>query len=349
MTDPTRSTIGKLQWRGGNKVFRLAVNVILICLTLCIKIVCWSNEDFSTLSKSNDEQSTEAKSLKHSINPSLKYPDVGSFARAIGQSACLLKSDHIYFFAPESYEEESKIILPYLIKAYDALRDIVGVDTEYILVVYNFPKGHRDGWGGTSNCTLWYDDSNLRLNDQEEWKRHRIPHVCGYIEEMAHNFVSATKAQFGWEATGWSISAKVSALVAANPHYTEFLEQTRTEQAKTFQRYVALGFTFPPDIPSNLVDRIHAHLLWQCEQSYGPEFWKDFFKEVKKQKGALDDAVRLSDGDSIRNERYRITIDCFDRLPGFSFRQTLVQSGISLTVDVKSLHPTDPGWNRKLQ
>jgi hypothetical protein len=329
-------------------VFRLALRALLICSTLCIRVGCCGEGDSSTLSRVSGEQSAAPESVKQSLNPFLKYRDVSSFEWAIGQSACLLTSEHIYFFAPKSYEAESKIILPYLIKAYDALRDIVGVDTEYILVVYNFPKGHREGWGGTGNCTLWYDDSNLRLGEHEEWKRRRIPHVAGYIEEMAHNFVSTTEAQFGWEAIGWSISAKVTAFVAGNPVYTEFLQQTRTEQARTFERYLTLGFTFPPDIESNLVDRIHAHLLWQCEQNYGPEFWKDFFKEVRKQKAVLYDAVRLSDGDAIRNERYRITIDCFDRLPGLNFKQMLAKSGISLTVDVKSLHPTDSVWNRKL-
>ncbi|HEY4721379.1 MAG TPA: hypothetical protein VII92_06005, partial [Anaerolineae bacterium] len=89
------------------------------------------------------------------------------------------------------------------------------------------------------------------------------------------------------------------------------------------------------------------HLLWQCEQRYGPSFWPDFFSEIRKQRQQLDDAVHLSGGDNIRNQRYRITVECFDRLPNLRFKQMLEQNGISTTVDVKSLHPTEPGWDRR--
>ena len=70
-------------------------------------------------------------------------------------------------------------------------------------------------------------------------------------------------------------------------------------------------------------------------------FWRDFFRETKKER------ARLRTGD--RDERYRITIECFDRLPGVDFEKMLQASGISLTTDVKSLNPTKPGWNRKLE
>jgi hypothetical protein len=286
---------------------------------------------------------------KQTLNPGLKYPDLESFQKTIGRPGILLKSDHIYFFAPKVYEKESNIIFPYLVKAYDTLKKIVGVDTEYIIVVYNFPKGHKEAFGGTSNCTLWYDDSNLQLNNFEKWKKYRVPHVSGYIEEIAHNFVSGTKAQFGWEMVGWTIGIKASLAVAGNPILSEQVRQTRLEQIKTFNRYKNLGFTFLSDIESNLVDRIHAYLLYQADQKYGATFYQDFFTEIRKQKKELDAAVALSDGDKIRNKRYQITIDCFDRLPGLQFKQMLDQNGISLTTDIKSLHPTDPGWNRKLR
>ena len=330
-------------------MFNIQHIIILLCLTIFLNTVSWTNDDSTTLSKPISEQPVSSESSKQSLNPSLKYPDLISFEKAIGQKACLLKSEHIYFFAPKFYEAESKIIFPYLIKAYDALKEIVGIDTEYIIVVYNFPKGHSDAWGGTSNCTLWYDDSNLKLYQQEEWKRYKIPHVSGYIEEMAHNFVSATKAQFGWEMIGWSIGTKVSAMVAGNPYHTKFIKQTREEQEKTFKRYVALGFTFPSDIPSNLVDRIHAYLLYICEQKYGQNFWKDFFKEIIEHKKELDDAVQLNNDDAIRNERYRITVECFNVLQGINFKELLERNGISTTIDIKSLHPTNPNWNHKLK
>ncbi len=122
------------------------------------------------------------------LNPSLKYRDLHSFEQTIGQPATLLKSEHVWFFAPITFEKEAAIVHPYLVNAYDALYEMVGVHTQYVIVVYNFPPGHEDAFGGTSNCTILYDDSNLQLDQHEEWRKHHVPHVSGYIEEMAHNF-----------------------------------------------------------------------------------------------------------------------------------------------------------------
>ena len=218
------------------------------------------------------------------LNPSLKYPDLASFERAIGQPGALLKGAHVWLFAPKALEEQGEIVHAYLVKAYDALYEIVGVHPQYIIVVYNFPRGHTDAFGGTSNCTIWYDDTNLKLDQHEEWRRHGVPHVSGYIEEMAHNF---NYTQFGWEMVGWSIGIKASQKVAGNPIFARGLQETRKGQTETFARYRALGYTFPADIAPNQVDRIHAELLFQCEQQYGPTFWRDFFQEAEKERTRL--------------------------------------------------------------
>jgi hypothetical protein len=282
------------------------------------------------------------------LNPSLKYADLPSFEAGIGQPGCLLTSEHVWMFSPKTREDAAEIVFPYLTKAYDVLRGIVGVDTEFIIVVYNFPKGNQEAFGGTSNCVIYYDEENLELEDFPEWTQYHVPHVSGYIEEMAHNFVAATHSQFGWEMVGWSIGVKASQAVASNPVFLESLTGTYQGQADTYQRYVASGFVLPTDVPPNQVDRIHAYILSECERQYGPSFWPDFFGEVRKEALPLRDAVQLDDGDAIRNERYRITVECFERLPGLHFKQILQNSGISLTTDVKSLHPTEAGWNRRL-
>jgi len=172
--------------------------------------------------------------------------------------------------------------------------------------------------------------------------------VSGYIEEMAHDFVGTTKAQFGWEMVGWSIGADVSQKVARNPILAASLRATREGQKRTFAQYVKNGHVFPKDLPPNQCDRIHAWILYQSALKYGPRFWPDFFREIRSRKQALIDAVRVGDADKIRNARYQITIACFDRLPGLEFTKMLKAKGISLTTDVKSLHPESPGWNRRL-
>ena len=282
------------------------------------------------------------------LKPSLKFKTIEEFEKEIGEPAVLLDSDNVCFFVPKRRDKEARIVFGYLVKAYDALYEIVGTHTNYKMVVYAFPKGNPHGWGGTSECSIEYDDSNLDLSSQLEWTQHKVPHVSGYIEEMAHNFVGATKAQFGWEMVGWSLGIEVSHKIAGNPILTKNIRATREGQEQTFRQYVQNGFFFPREIPANQCDRIHAWILYKTASKYGSGFWADFFREIRSQKQALSDAVQLGDNDKIRNARYQITIECFERLPGVEFKEILKSSGISLTTDVKSLHPEAPGWNRRL-
>jgi len=283
------------------------------------------------------------------IKPTLKFPTAASYAKEIGQPAIMLDGDHVRFYAPARKAREARILHRYLVRAYDELYRIVGVHTKYKIVVYPLPKSNPLCFGGTSECTIWHSDENLDFESVQEWTRYHVPHVSGYIEEMAHNFVAASLAQFGWEMTGWSISKIVSEKVAANPIHRRSLVNTRRGQAETFVRYKQMNNTFPRDIAPNLCDRIHAHLLHQCERQYGPRFWRDFFKEIGKARAELLAASRSGPGEERRNARYRITIDCFDRLMKGQFKNMLREHGISLTTDVKSLRPTRPDWNRKLE
>jgi len=283
------------------------------------------------------------------VKPTLKFPTLASYAKEIGEPAVVFDGDYVRFYAPKRKEKEAKIIHGYLVRAYDELYRIVGVHTKYKIVVYPLPKSNPLCFGGTSECTIWHSDSNLDFQSLPEWKSYRVPHVSGYIEEMAHNFVSASLAQFGWEMTGWSISKIVSEKVAGNPIHRKSAVDARRIQAETFVRYKKLNNTFPKDIPANKCDRIHAHLLYQCKMQYGPKFWPDFFKEIRKVRGRLLAVSRSGPGVERRNARYRITIDCFDQIMKGRFKKMLKKYGISLTTDVKSLRPKRPDWNRKLE
>jgi hypothetical protein len=283
------------------------------------------------------------------LKPSLEFGTLEAFEREIGEPAVILDSRHVCFFAPMRRAQEAAVVLPHLAAAYEELYAIVGRHTEYRIAVYAFPRGNPHGWGGTSNCSIEYDEANLDLNAQQEWVQYHVPHVSGYIEEMAHNFVHATGAQFGWEMVGWSIGAEVSLQVAGNPILRNQIASTRERQRETFERYVRNGLVLPADVPANQCDRIHAWILRQCEEAYGKGFWKDFFREVRGQAQRLQEAALIADADANRNARYRITVECFDRLPGLAFKDRLRQAGISLTTDVKALHPESTDWNRRLQ
>ena len=295
------------------------------------------------------QESGEQLPTGQAIKPKLEFATVEAYSNEIGEAGIMLDREHVRLFAPKTRETEASSIIEYLARAYDELYKIVGVHTQYKIVVYHFPKESLHARGSTSVCVIRYGYENLALEEQEEWKRYGVPHVSGYIEEMAHNFVDSTKANFGWEMVGWSIGAKVSAIVADNPIHSRHVRDTRMKQAKTYRRYKTLRHTFPQDIEPNLADRIHAYLLWQSEKKYGADFWSDVFKEIRKERKALHEAIRLGDGDAVRNERYRVTVECFDRLPGLKFKTLLAENGISTTVAIQSLHPAEAGWNRKFE
>jgi hypothetical protein len=292
---------------------------------------------------------TTGETLPALIKPTLEFPTLTSYEKEIGEPGVVIDSEHVRFYAPKRKEREASIIHGYLVRAYSELYQMVGIHTKYKIVVYSLPKDNPHCIGGTSECTIWYSYENLDVESQEEWKQYHVPHVSGYIEEMAHNFVSASLAQFGWEMTGWSISQIVSEKVAGNPIHRSSLARTRAVQAETFARYKQLNNTFPKDIPANLCDRIHAHLLYQCERQYGPRFWPDFFREIRNVHDELLAVSSSGSGDERRDARYRITIECFDRLMKGQFKEMLKSHGISLTTDVKSLGPERPDWNRKLE
>lgn len=284
------------------------------------------------------------------ISSDLKWPTLKAFEKECGEPGMLLENEHVRLFAPKRRERDARIVFPYLVKAYNELYKITGVHTRYKVSVYNFTKGNPNGWGGTGTeaCTIEYSEETLDLATQPEWQRFHVPHVAGYIEEMAHNFVNASRAKFGWEMIGWNLGAKVTEIVAPNPIHQNLVNDTRRGQASTFRRYKEAGNTFPRNLPYDQCDRIHAYVLWECEKAYGDSFWRDFFTQIRKDSARLNATVPGGD-DQNNNYRCAITVDCFDRLKGTNFKKRLAEAGISATVDISSLHPKNPKWNRKLK
>ena len=191
------------------------------------------------------------------LKPSLKFKTLLEYEAQCKESGVMLESDFVMMFAPKAKAKEADIIFKYLIKAYDELYRIVGRHTEYKIVVYHFPENNEHGWGGTGNCEIGYSYKNLDLVSQREWRQYNVPHVSGYIEEMAHSFVLATKTQFGWEMVGWSIGIQATKRVASNPIFLRALGDTRKNQRMTFNRYKKGRYLFPKDVPANKCDRIH--------------------------------------------------------------------------------------------
>src|SRR5439155_18548078 len=143
---------------------------------------------------STDNPLTPAAKGTRGFHPDAPFTTAEAFSKAIGSQAVMLDSTNVSILAPKARQQAAAIVLPYLVKAYDELYKIVGVHTKYKMLLYAYPKGTPGVRGGTSGCIIKYTDENLVLTNQPEWKRYHLPHVSGYIEEMAHNFVHATGA-----------------------------------------------------------------------------------------------------------------------------------------------------------
>lgn len=309
---------------------------------------------------SKTEDYSAGKELPPTFNPDLKYPTLADYEKAIQEQAVMLDSTYVRMFAPKRRAAEANIIFPYLVKAYDELYKIVGVHTRYKIMVYHFPENSPDTHGSSgyvSDCTLWYQHHDLDLASQSEWQQYHVPHVCNYIEEIAHSFIHAMHAEFSFEMMGWTIGMKVAQKVAGNPILTRHLQETRQRQFENFQRYVQAGYVLPRDVPANLCDRIHACILYQAEMQYGPGFWPDVFARIREQKDALAVTIHLRDSDECHNARYRITVDCFDKLDKIHFKDRLRQAHISVTTHIvedshsndgaKAIHTINPNWDRR--
>ncbi len=194
------------------------------------------------------------------LKPGMKFATQEAFASAIGEPAVMLDGANVRLLAPQRRAETARIVFGYIEKAYGELYAIVGMHTKYKIVVYAFPEGNPNITGGTSECEIRYSDKNLNPATLESSRGQPVPHVAGFIEEMAHNFVDAAHVQFGWEMVGWSLGVKVTTRLGNTPTFARSLRETRRVQLKTFQDYVKEGHVLPKSVPANLCDRIHAHL-----------------------------------------------------------------------------------------
>ena len=112
-------------------------------------------------------------------------------------------------------------------------------------------------------------------------------------------------------------------------------------------------------------DAVYGHLLLECEEAYGPSFWADFFAETRNESARLCETV--TQGDVIYgsylcriligsrmpltrqdfDRKHRITVGCFDRLPGLDFRRRLREYGISETTSWYSMSWGRKDWDRR--
>ncbi len=295
-----------------------------------------------------DPAPAEPPAATAALSPERPYPTLGAYERAIGEPGVQVPGDAVWLFAPARAEAEGRTVFAYLVRLYGVLQQVVGQATDYPVVVYHLPENHPDLAGESDPGSLFFGYGALALANQEEWIGYNVPRLTDYAVALARQFVYATRAQFGGDSLAWSLGMRAALEVAPNPVTQRAYEAALAERIQVFQRYRALGNVFPPDLDPSLVDGIFAAFLFECEQAYGPAFWTDAFREIGAARPALLEAGALPEA-QIRDARYRITVDCLDRLPGLRFKERLSAYGISAGTDVKSLNPESPRWDRRLQ
>ena len=110
---------------------------------------------------------------------------------------------------------------------------------------------------------------------------------------MAHNFVSGTKAQFGWEMIGWSLGVKVTQKVANKPVFQRQVQDTRKTRRRPSRSYRALRLHLPARHRAQpLRPHPRTPALASASSAYGPKLLARLLpRRSAPARGALDDAV----------------------------------------------------------
>lgn len=204
-----------------------------------------------------------------------------AYERQIKCSGVLVESEHVSFFAPKSGSAYARLAVPILERAYNELGVLhAGMEPDYRISVEHYPRGHRRNFGGTSGGTLFYGFENI---GRWEDKPGRVPHVIGYVEEMAHTFDSAC-GMGAWlkEAFGNYSSQMITPRIAPCRGINGFVEDVARTDAETFDYYMKHNFRLPPNVTPNLFDRIYRHLFRMLEPSAKGRLLPRFYEEVKK-------------------------------------------------------------------
>jgi hypothetical protein len=246
-----------------------------------------------------------------------------AYQREINGSGILIESEHISYFAPKLGEPYARLVVPILERAYKELKVWhAGAEPSFRISVEHYPNGHPRNKGGTSDCVIFYGFENIgRMDDNAR----KIPHVSGYIEEMAHNFDGACGVM-GWlyEAFGNYTANAITLKVAPYPEIEKYLQSGRyglQRDAETFDYYMTHGFKLPPDVPQNLFDRIYRHVFRMLEPSAGHMLLPRFYQEIKKS------GVPKTRSEA---ERAYVVAEVFSKITGTNVKELFRQCGIAM-------------------
>lgn len=265
----------------------------------------------------------------------LCYESIGPLARyeqELEAKGVLVKSSHMWVFAPIEFAAEAKQLSSFMEKAYSEMKRIYGMDTVFKFSIEHYPKdpnGHRHkrGWGGISGAsTIGYEIEAL-----ERFRRLGTSDVrgfAGYTEEMSHGFKAYYKCGGTYEALGIAVQEEIVRRLVTPKVADAFWTREHEKWNDTHKAYLAAGRKNPDPkrYPWNvLYTRILNCLFLKLRNEYGPQMWENFFSIIRQMDYPLHRAKKT--------ERMKAYADIFSVLFGRDMQKEFRDFGIDLDAD----------------
>lgn len=249
------------------------------------------------------------------------------YEKSLGDRGTLVKSAHLWIFAPYKYAAKAKALAPVLEEAYAEMVKIYGMHPLFKFSIEHFPEGHEGGWGGISGeGTIGYPLSALQKF--AELKKRDVRGFAGYTEEMSHGFKDYFKCGGTYEALGVAVQEVFVRRMVPKRVADAFWNWRHEEWEETTRAYLDAGFKNPDPkkYPWNvLYTRILNHLFLSFQEEYGPEMWTDFFQIIRQMDYPLHRAEKRL--------RMKVYAEIFSALFGRDMREEFEKYGIDLDAD----------------
>jgi len=258
------------------------------------------------------------------------YESVGSLPRyeeQLGAKGVVVKSAHIWVFAPAELAKEANQLSSFMEKAYSEMKKIYGMDTLFKFSIEHYPEGHKRGWGGISGQgTIGYTIASLKKFGR--LKTSDVRGFAGYTEEMSHGFKAYYKCSGTYEALGVAVQEEIVRRLVSKDIADAFWIGEHEKWEDTYKAYLSAGRKNPdPEkYPWNVFyTRILNHLFLKLRNEYGPKMWEDFFRALRQMDYPLHRAAET--------ERMKVYADVFSALFSRDMRKEFREFGINLDAD----------------
>lgn len=234
------------------------------------------------------EEPTPAPAPTPTPEAKLAPSGVGSmnvYEERIGESGLLLEGPNLQMWVPQRYSEHGQVVFEYLQKGYPIISELLGgYKLPYKLSVEHYPRESEYWSGGTRGIgTIEYDYTNLEGNSPE-WTKYEVPHVVGYYEEMAHNFIWQIGAPGFYETLGMMTGVETALRAAWNPHVQAHADWVYQVCADTHSYYREHNVGQPDLTPNIWLTRVLVHIFKsEVVDTYGWQALSQAFADMQRE------------------------------------------------------------------